>query len=68
MRNEYAKNVKNIDSVCLEGQDLLIIKCVGQIRDYPTYSTPWASKFIIQTYALWKDNLRAVFLKEKVLT
>ena len=40
MIDEYAKNIKNIDTVCLEGQDQLIIKCVGQIRDYPTYSTP----------------------------
>ena len=37
--NEYAKNIKNIDTVCLEGQDQLIIKCVGQIYDYPTYSS-----------------------------
>ena len=37
--NEYAKNIKNIDTVCLEGQDQLIIECVGDICDYPTYST-----------------------------
>ena len=38
MINEYAKNIENIHTVCLAGQYQLIIKCVGQIRDYPTYS------------------------------
>ena len=33
------KNVENINSVCLKAQGLLIIKCVGQMYDYPTYST-----------------------------